>query len=51
MMLRLASVAEQELSDTKQAQEILRDLLDRYPDSYFAKFASERLSKLSKQSS
>jgi len=51
MMLRLAGVAEQELSDTKQAEEILRNLLDRYPGSYFAKFASERLSKLPKEPS
>jgi len=50
-MLRLAELVERELGDPRRATQILKDLLHRYPCSYFAKFARERLAKLLKESS
>jgi len=49
LMLRMADIIERDLGEKERSARVLRDLIERYPNSYYAKFARERLQRMSKE--
>jgi tetratricopeptide (TPR) repeat protein len=49
LMLRIADIIERDLGEKERSVRVLRDLVERYPNSYYAKFARERLQRMSKE--